>query len=278
LIKRILSRIDIKNTFLVKGVHLEGLRVFGYPEFFAQKYYNENIDEIIFQDVVASLYKKNNLPSLIKRISENVFIPITCGGGISNIDNISELLINGADRVLINTSAVNNIKFVKDAVKTFGSSTITVGVETQKIDNKYKVFTESGRTKNDIDTFEWIKKLQDIGVGEIILSSISKEGTGEGFDLDLNEKASNICKISLLAHGGAGKKEDVYELFNKTDVNGVVIAAAFHHNYFSELLNKKKIIEHGSTSYLYSKKFINKFSLNIKELKEYLKSKKMNIR
>lgn len=278
MIKRILSRIDIKNTFLVKGVHLEGLRVFGYPEFFAQKYYNENIDEIIFQDVVASLYKKNNLPSLIKRISENVFIPITCGGGISNIDNISELLINGADRVLINTSAVNNIKFVKDAVKTFGSSTITVGVETQKIDNKYKVFTESGRTKNDIDTFEWIKKLQDIGVGEIILSSISKEGTGEGFDLDLNEKASNICKISLLAHGGAGKKEDVYELFNKTDVNGVVIAAAFHHNYFSELLNKKKIIEHGSTSYLYSKKFINKFSLNIKELKEYLKSKKMNIR
>jgi imidazole glycerol-phosphate synthase subunit HisF len=278
LIKRILSRIDIKNTFLVKGVHLEGLRVFGYPEFFAQKYYNENIDEIIFQDVVASLYKKNNLPSLIKRISENVFIPITCGGGISNIDNISELLINGADRVLINTGAVNNIKFVKDAVKTFGSSTITVGVETQKIDNKYKVFTESGRTKNDIDTFEWIKKLQDIGVGEIVLSSISKEGTGEGFDLDLNEKASNICKISLLAHGGAGKKEDVYELFNKTDVNGVVIAAAFHHNYFSELLNKKKIIEHGGTSYLYSKKFINKFSLNIKELKEYLKSKKMNIR
>ena len=278
MIKRILSRIDIKNTFLVKGVHLEGLRVFGYPEFFAQKYYNENIDEIIFQDVVASLYKKNNLPSLIKRISENVFIPITCGGGISNIDNISELLINGADRVLINTSAVNNIKFVKDAVKTFGSSTITVGVETQKIDNKYKVFTESGRTKNDIDTFEWIKKLQDIGVGEIILSSISKEGTGEGFDLDLNEKASNICKISLLAHGGAGKKEDVYELFNKTDVNGVVIAAAFHHNYFSELLNKKKIIEHGSTSYLYSKKFINKFFFNIKELKEYLKSKKMNIR
>ena len=245
MIKRILSRIDIKNTFLVKGVHLEGLRVFGYPEFFAQKYYNENIDEIIFQDVVASLYKKNNLPSLIKRISENVFIPITCGGGISNIDNISELLINGADRVLINTSAVNNIKFVKDAVKTFGSSTITVGVETQKIDNKYKVFTESGRTKNDIDTFEWIKKLQDIGVGEIILSSISKEGTGEGFDLDLNEKASNICKISLLAHGGAGKKEDVYELFNKTDVNGVVIAAAFHHNYFSELLNKKKLSSMG---------------------------------
>jgi len=278
LIKRILSRIDIKNNFLVKGVHLEGLRVFGYPEFFAQKYYNENIDEIIIQDVVASLYKKNNLPPLIKKISENVFIPITCGGGIKNIDDISELLINGADRVLINTGAVNNIKFVKDAVRTYGSSTITVGIETQKIDNEYKVFTESGRTKNDIDAFEWIKKLQDIGVGEIILSSINKEGTGKGFDLDLNEKASNVCEVSLLAHGGAGRKEDVYELFNKTEVSGVVIAAAFHHNYFSELINKKKIIYHGGTSYLHSKKFISKFSLDIKELKKYLKSKKISIR
>ena len=278
MIKRILSRIDIKNNFLVKGIQLEGLRVLGYPEFFAQEYYNENIDEIIFQDVVASLYKKNNLPSLIKKISENVFIPITCGGGIRNNDDISKLLINGADRVLINTGAVNNIKFVKDAVRTYGSSTIAVGIETQKIDNKYKVFTESGRTKNDIDTFEWIKKIQDIGVGEIILSSISKEGTGRGFDLDLNEKASKVCEVSLIAHGGAGRKEDVYELFNSTAVNGAVIAAAFHHNYFSELLKKKEISMGGSTSYLNSENFINNFSLNIKELKKYLKSKNISIR
>ena len=278
MIKRILSRIDIKNNFLVKGIQLEGLRVLGYPEFFAQEYYNENIDEIIFQDVVASLYKKNNLPSLIKKISENVFIPITCGGGIRNNDDISKLLINGADRVLINTGAVNNIKFVKDAVRTYGSSTIAVGIETQKIDNKYKVFTESGRTKNDIDTFEWIKKIQDIGVGEIILSSISKEGTGRGFDLDLNEKASKVCEVSLIAHGGAGRKEDVYELFNSTAVNGVVIAAAFHHNYFSKLLKKKEITTGGSTSYLNSENFINNFSLNIKELKKYLKSKNISIR
>jgi cyclase len=278
LIKRILSRIDIKNNFLVKGMHLEGLRVLGYPEFFAQKYFNENIDEIIFQDVVASLYKRNNLTSLIKKISEKVFIPITCGGGIRNNQDISELLINGTDRVLINTAAVNDIEFVKNAVKTYGSSTIAVGIETQKIDNKYKVFTESGRTKNDIDTFDWIKKLQDIGVGEIILSSINKEGTGKGFDLNLNEEASKICEISLLAHGGAGKHEDVYELFNKTSVNGVVIAAAFHFNYYKELLNKKKINVHGNTDYLYSGNFNNNFALSIKDLKKYLKSKNISIR
>ena len=259
-------------------MHLEGLRVLGYPEYFAQKYFNENIDEIIFQDVVASLYKRNNLTSLIKKISEKVFIPITCGGGIRNNEDISKLLINGTDRVLINTAAVNNIEFIKSAVKTYGSSTIAVGIETQKIGGKYLVFTDSGRTKNNIDTFDWIKKLQDVGVGEIVLTAINKEGTGKGFDLSLNEEASKICEVSLLAHGGAGKNENVYELFTKTNVDGVVIAAAFHFNYYKELLNKKKINIHGNTDYLYSEKFNTNFTLNIKNLKKYLKSKNIDIR
>ena len=205
MIKRIIARLDIKNNFLVKGMHLEGLRVLGYPEFFARKYFEENIDEIIFQDVVASLYKRNQLSSLTNKISKNIFVPITVGGGIRKISDIKEILVNGADRVSINTAGVNDKKFIEESVRIFGSSTITITIETLKVGEKYKVYTDSGRTMTNIDTFDWIKEVQDIGVGEIILTSINNEGTGKGFDLNLYEKASKICNISLLAHGGHKK-------------------------------------------------------------------------
>ena len=174
MIKRIIARLDIKNNFLVKGMHLEGLRILGYPEFFAEKYFKENIDEIIFQDVVASLYKRNQLSLLINKITKNIFTPITVGGGIRSINDIREILINGADRVSINTAAINNKKFIKESVKIFGSSTITITIEALKIEGKYKVYTDTGRTDTNIDVFEWIKEVQDMGVGEIILTSINK--------------------------------------------------------------------------------------------------------
>ena len=278
MIKRIIARLDIKNNFLVKGMHLEGLRILGYPEFFAKKYFNENIDEIIFQDVVASLYKRNQLSALTNKITKNVFVPITVGGGIRSVKDIKEILVNGADRISINTAAVNNKKFVEDSVKVFGSSTITITIETLKVGEKYKVYTDSGRTETNIDTFDWIKAVQDLGVGEIILTSINKEGTGKGADLDLYEKASKICKISLLAHGGIRNSEDVYKLFVNTGVEGVIIASAFHFNYYKELLNKKEISLKGSTNFLIDENYKNMFFLGIKDLKKYLESKKINIR
>ena len=278
MIKRIIARLDIKNNFLVKGMHLEGLRILGYPEFFAEKYFEENIDEIIFQDIVASLYKRNQLSSLTNKISKNIFVPITVGGGIRNINDIKEVLVNGADRVSINTAAVNDKKFIKESVKLFGSSTITIMIETLKVGEKYKVFTDSGRTETNIDTFDWIKEVQDMRVGEIILTSINNEGTGKGFDLDLYEKASTICKISLLAHGGTKNLEDVYKLFLNTDIDGVVVASAFHFNYYKELLIKKEILLQGSTSFLVNKDKKNIFFFGIQDLKKYLKSKNINIR
>ena len=148
-------------------MHLEGLRILGYPEFFAEKYFEENIDEMIFQDVVASLYKRNQLASLTNKITKNIFAPITVGGGIRNISDIKEILTNGADRVSINTAAINDRKFIKEAVKIFGSSTITITIETLKVGEKYEVYTDSGRTETNIDVFEWIKLVQDLGVGEI---------------------------------------------------------------------------------------------------------------
>ena len=175
-------------------MHLEGLRILGYPELFAQKYFEEDIDEVLFQDVVASLYKRNQLSSLTNKISKNIFVPITVGGGIRTIEDIKEILINGADRVSINTAAVNDKKFIKESVNIFGSSTITIIIETLKIGENYRVYTDSGRTETHIDTFEWIKEVQDMGVGEIILTSINNEGTGKGFELNLYEEASKICQ------------------------------------------------------------------------------------
>jgi|TARA_B100001142_G_C14338767_1_gene656962 cyclase len=277
LIKRIIARLDIKNNFLVKGMHLEGLRILGYPELFSKKYFDENIDEFIFQDVVASLYKRNQLSDLTNKISENVFVPITVGGGIRDIKDIKEILVNGADRVSINTGAIHNKKFVREAIKIFGTSTICISIETQKIDNSYKIYTDSGRTETNIDTFEWIKEIQDLGVGEIILTSINNEGTGKGFDINLYEKASKISNIPLLAHGGAKKYDDVYEVFSKANVDGVIIASAFHFNYYKKLLDKKEIPLSGSTNFLKDRNS-SSIPFDIKKLKEYLKLKKIEVR
>jgi cyclase len=205
-------------------------------------------------------------------------VPITGGGGIRNISDIKETLINGADRVSINTAAVNDKKFIKESVKVFGSSTITITIESLKVGEKYKVYTDSGRTETNIDVFEWIKEVQDMGVGEIILTSINNEGTGKGFDLNLYEKATKICNISLLAHGGTRNSDDIYKLFISTDIDGAIIASAFHYNYYKELLNKKKISLRGSTNFLVNQDFKNIFFFGVKDLKKYLKSKNINIR
>ena len=175
-------------------------------------------------------------------------------------------------------AAVNDKKFIKESVKVFGSSTITITIETLKVGEKYKVYTDSGRTETNIDVFDWIKEMQDIGVGEIILTSINNEGTGKGFDLHLYEKASKICNISLLAHGGTRNSEDIYKLFINTDIDGTVIASALHFNYYKELLNKKKISVRGSTNFLVNQDFKNIFFIGIKDLKKYLKSKNISIR
>tara|TARA_B100000427_G_scaffold326085_1_gene334096 strand:- start:1267 stop:2124 length:858 start_codon:yes stop_codon:yes gene_type:complete len=277
LIKRIIARLDIKNNFLVKGMHLEGLRILGFPEDFAKKYFDENVDEIIFQDVVASLYKRNQLSSLTNKISKNIFVPITVGGGIRDINDIKEVLVNGADRVSINTAAINNKKFIKNAVEIFGSSTISITIETLKLDDEYKIYTNSGRSETNINAFEWIRELQDIGVGEIILTSINNEGTGKGFDLKLYEKACKLSKVSILAHGGARDPDSVFQLFNNTDVDGAIIAAGFHFNYFKDLLKNKEIPLQGSTNFL-KNDYKAKFFFKISELKNYLNSKNIEVR
>ena len=181
--KRIIPRLDIKGPNLVKGIHLEGLRVLGKPEDFAKLYYDQGADELIYQDTVASLYKRNSLSEIISRTLEDVFIPITVGGGIRSLADINKVLRAGADKVCINTSAIENPEFITEASREFGSSTIVVAIEVcfQK-DQKYLAFTDNGREYTGVDALEWAKKVEQLGAGEILLTSIDNEGTRKGFD------------------------------------------------------------------------------------------------
>ena len=170
----------------MKGIHLEGLRVLGKPEIFAKYYFDQGVDELFYQDVVASLYQRNSLIDKIKETAKNISIPLTVGGGIRSIKDIQDILNAGADKVVINTRAVKDPNFINQAVKIFGSSTIVVAIETLKDnDENYFVYTDNGREFNNLNAIKWATEIKKRGAGEILVTSIDKEGTGEGFDIDL---------------------------------------------------------------------------------------------
>ena len=233
--KRIISRLDIKNNTLVKGIHLEGLRVLGDPKEFAFKYFEEGIDEIHYQDVVASLYDRNQLDDVIENTVKNIFVPICVGGGIRTLEDIDKLLKLGADKVVINSAAVKDPEFIKEATIKYGSSTIAVAIEAIRINNSkdYKILIESGRQNTDLDILEWLEKIQKFGVGEIILTSIDNEGTKKGYDIELCSIVKKNSNVPVIAHGGAGKIDDIIEVFKETDVDAVSIATILHYNYLN---------------------------------------------
>ena len=278
LYKRIIAKLDIKGPDLVKGIHLEGLRVLGSPNFFAKEYYNNSVDELIYQDVVASLYERKNLLDIINKTSKNIFIPLTVGGGLKSIEDIKMVLKVGADKISINTAAVNNPKLINDAANTFGSSTIVVSIEASKNSNgDYMVFTENGREETGKKAIDWATEVVERGAGELILTSVEKEGTGSGFDIDFINQVSSKIDIQIIANGGAGSKEHVFDLFNKTKTSAVAISSLLHYSILNKINNLEKKKLTGNTEFL--KKKINNKNIkncNIKELKMYLKKKKIN--
>ena len=209
---RIIPRLDIKGPNLVKGIHLEGLRVLGKPSDFAKYYYENGADELMLMDVVASLYGRNSLHDIISETAKNNFIPITVGGGIRSVKDIKNILRAGADKVCLNTAAIKNPEFIKKASREFGSSTILVSIEAIKDNDKYQAFTDNGREYTGLDVFEWAQRIDELGAGELVITSVDKEGTGKGFDIELISKINNLVSIPVIAHGGAGKKEDVIDL------------------------------------------------------------------
>ncbi len=228
---RLISRIDIKNEFVIKGIHLEGLRKLGNPNDFAKKYYKEGIDEIIFHDSVASLYERNNIFNVIENAVNDVYIPITISGGIRTIKDIERALKSGADKIAINPQAVRKPKFIEEAVKNFGSQAIIGSVDFKKNNNGWTVLTESGRETTGLNALDWIKKLEGLGVGEILLTSVDFEGTMKGFDVEFMDEASKSIDIPSLACGGAGNVDHIVEVTKKTQISGVVFASIIHYGH-----------------------------------------------
>ena len=277
--KRIIGRLDIKGPNLVKGIHLEGLRVIGNPETFAESYYKEGIDELIYQDVVASLYGRNSLLDIIKKTAQNISIPLSVGGGIRSIEDIKKILNSGADKIIINTIATKEPNFINQASRIFGASTIVVALEVLKSKNKkYYAYTDNGREFTGLEAISWAREVEKRGAGEIFLTSIDQEGTGSGFDIDLIKKIANSVKIPVIAHGGAGNFNHIKNLLIDTKVDGAALASIFHYDYFFKLKKKMNFNIEGN------KNFINNFvdnkkkKISISSLKKFLKKNYINVR
>ncbi len=276
--KRIIARLDCKNNFLVKGISLEGLRVIGNPKIFANEYFSQGADEIHYQDVVASLYNRNSLDEIIETTTKNIFVIISVGGGIRSEEDVDNVLRLGADKVSINSAAIKNKNLLRKVVDKYGSSTISVNIETNKINGKYEVLTESGREKSGIELFHWIEQIQKIGVGEIIVTSIYNEGKRKGFNIELYKNIKKEVSIPLLAHGGAGSYDHVLELFNECDVDGVLLASMLHYDLIKKIDKDKNLKEDGAKVFI--KNFLNNDdqSYNIKDLKKFLLKNNIDVR
>ena len=231
---RIISRLDVKGKNLIKGINLEGLRVVGDPNKYAIKYYEQGADEILFIDSVASLYDRNNLIDIVKLACRNIFVPFTVGGGIRNLKDAEKLFISGADKISLNTAAIENPKLINELAKNFGSQAIVISIEAKKIsDSKWIAYTNNGRENTNKDVIDWAKKATDHGAGEILLTSVDNEGTLKGFDDDLvNEICKNI-KIPVIVSGGFGKPEHLLNPVKKFGVDAIAIAHCLHYNKFS---------------------------------------------
>lgn len=248
---RLIPRLDIKGPNLVKGIHLEGLRVLGDPDFFAKQYYEAGADELFYMDVVASLYERNSLNNMISRIANDVFIPITVGGGLRSLDDIKKVLDSGADKISLNTAAIRNPSLIEKAAHRFGSSTIVIAVEAIKqTDGRYFAFVDNGREDTGVEVMDWVKRVESLGAGELVITSVDKEGTGEGFDIKLIQEVCSLVKIPVVAHGGAGSVDDIVKVVKETSANGIAIGSIFHYDIVSKhnTLNSERA--EGNTSFL----------------------------
>ena len=240
--KRIIARLDIKNDFIVKGINLEGVRVVGKPATLAQKYYEDGIDEIIYMDVVASLYERNSLTNVIKNAASNIFVPLTVGGGIRNVEDIKSVLANGADKVAINTEVLKNPILIKQASELVGSQAIVLSVEAKKLENgRWEAYYDNGREKSGRDVIEWIEEAISLGVGEIIITSVDKEGMKKGMDIELLSEVFNKSSVPVIVSGGVGKVDHIVDASPFAD--GIAIASVLHYNELTVTHIKNKLLE-----------------------------------
>jgi len=227
---RIIPRLDIKGPNLIKGVRLEGLRVMGDPQEFALRYYEAGADELIYMDIVASLYGRNNLSDIIRRAADQVYIPITVGGGIRSVDDARHILRSGADKVAINTAAVVDPSLIAKVSRRFGSQAMVLSIEAKlTAPGKWEAYTDNGRERTGLDVIEWARKGVELGAGEILLTSVDREGTRKGFEVDLIQQISQAVPIPVIASGGMGSVGHLIDAVKLGGADAVAIADVLHY-------------------------------------------------
>jgi cyclase len=227
---RLIARLDVKGPNLIKGIHLEGLRVIGDPQVYATRYYEQGADELLYIDIVASLYGRNSLGDIVARAARDVFVPLTVGGGLRSIDDVRAMLRAGADKVAVNTAATRRPELVTEIAERFGSQCMVLGIEAKRSGaGKWEAFTDNGREYTGLDVVEWARRGAELGAGEILLTSVDQEGTRKGLDLELIEAVSNVVSIPIIASGGVGSGEHMVAGFNR-GADAVAMADVLHYN------------------------------------------------
>jgi len=227
---RLIARLDIKGPNLIKGIHLEGLRVIGSPAEHALRYYRQGADELIYMDCVASLYGRNHLADIVSSAAKDIFVPMTVGGGIRSVDDATQVLRAGADKVAVNTAAVASPKLITDIARRFGSQCMVLSIEAKQVGpDRWEVYTDNGRERTGLDVIQWVKQGVDCGAGEVLLTSVDREGTRKGFDVALVKAVTSEVAVPVIASGGMGGADDMLEVVKAGGADAVAMADALHY-------------------------------------------------
>ena len=231
---RLIARMDIKGPNLIKGIQLEGLRVIGDPQEYATRYYKDGVDELLYVDVVASLYGRNNLEDVVRWVTQNVFVPVTVAGGIRTVADVDRMLHAGADKVAVNTAAIKRPELIKDISRRFGSQCMVVSIEAKQVGaDKWEAYYDNGREKTGMDAVEWAVRAVSLGAGEILLTSVDREGTRQGFDLNLVKAVSSVVPTPVIASGGMGSTDHLVEVVQSGLADAVAMADILHYGRLS---------------------------------------------
>lgn len=246
---RVIARLDIKNNYLIKGIQLEGLRKLGNPKDFSKKYFDQGIDELVYIDSVASLYNRNSLTEIVKEVSKDIFIPITVGGGIRSIEDAKSILRSGADKIALNTAAIKDPGLITELAKTFGSQCVVLNVEAKSsmTGTGWEAYFNNGREHSGHTVKEWIKIGQEAGAGEVFLTSVDRDGTSRGHDLDLLQEVTDGISIPVIASGGLAKPQHFVDAIKKGNCDAIAVGAALHYEKVSVQDIKNCLVEHNIT-------------------------------
>jgi len=241
---RVIPRLDVKSPNLVKGIQLEGLRVMGDPAEHALRYYADGADELIYVDIVASLYERSGLSSLVEETGSRIFVPLTVGGGIRTMEDFAVMFRSGADKIAINTAALRNPAILTVAARAYGAQAVVLSVEAKRRGGSWEAYTDNGREHTHRDVLEWCREAVRLGAGEILLTSVDREGTRRGFDLDLIRAVVRTISVPVIASGGAGSVEHIADAI-EAGADAVAIASLLHYRQFSVSQIKAELKERG---------------------------------